>query len=84
MNITKTTWDDAHIRQSGAVNLPTEPCVTKEDQPSFGLSIFWNEPAKWWKPAIAIYFWHWHVQVGWLFDFPDGYKYLSPSLNENR
>jgi hypothetical protein len=66
MQLTRTDWPDDAL--DGCVNLPSAPCVGRTEQPSFGISIGWNEPDKLWKPFIAIHFWHWLLQIGWLID----------------
>jgi hypothetical protein len=40
--------------------------ASTSEQPGFSIAIGWNEPHKIFKPYIAVQFWHWHIQAGWL------------------
>ena len=65
MNISRTEWPE-----DGLTSLPNSlgACAgVGNEQPSFGITICWNEPKKLWKPCFVLDFWHWKLQIGWLY-----------------
>jgi len=68
MEVIKTQWPQETIdrcnKAGGSEFLGTFDNIY---QPEFGIKIGWNEPKKLWKPFIVLSFWHYHIQVGWLF-----------------
>jgi hypothetical protein len=72
MKVTKQEWPNEMVKQcvestGGTSFVPFAGETVEKSQPGFGLSIFWNEPRKPWKPFIVMDIWHWHIQIGWLF-----------------
>ena len=68
MEVNKTQWTQETVdkcNETGGTDFLTtfDSCC----QPEFGIKIGWNEPKRLWRPFVVIRFWHYHIQIGWLF-----------------
>lgn len=68
----KTQWTEYH-EGSVLILTPDKTIIKNESQPSFGISINWNDPKRILKPFFIIDFWHIHINIGFLADIPDDY-----------
>lgn len=65
MRVDKTVWPMSPTTVLAGDLLDLEDDML-EQQPGFGIELRWNDPVAWWKPFLAVRFWWWLLQIGWL------------------
>lgn len=64
----RSTWPPVTDPNGFLSSFGAQPYVDNDEQPGFGIGIYWNNPEERRRPYVVFHVWRWVLCIGWLID----------------